>query len=85
MGMLLLTETAIMVIMAIARSKGGQKMKSGKICITGDTAYYTRVKRDDNEIAVNPEIIERNTKRIRRTIKNLKKSKDTKVIESRSR
>lgn len=85
MGMLLLTETAIMVIMAIARSKGGQKMKPGKICITGDTAYYTRVKRDDNEIAVNPEIIERNTKRIRRTIKKLKKSKDTKVIESRSR
>jgi len=60
-------------------------MKPGKICIIGDTAYYTRVKRDDNEIAVNPEIIERNTKRIRRTIKKLKKSKDTKVIESRSR
>ena len=83
--MLLLTETAIMVIMAIARSKGGQKMKPGKICIVGDTAYYTRVKREDNEIAVSPEIIKRNTKRIRRTIKKLKKSKDTKVIESRSR
>lgn len=77
MSLLLLTENAIMVIMAIARSKGGgQTMElEGKLIIKDGKAYYKRVKHK-------PLISKHQYKKLN---KLLEKRKDTKVIESESR